>query len=85
METRNLQDAEFRALGIRMLNDQWDLQQRDKKHKIEIENVKKSEMKNTLKGINTRVDEAKDRIRDLEDRVAETPTQNRKKKKESKK
>ena len=39
-----------------------------------------NEMENTLQGINSGVDEAKDQIRDLEDKEAETPHQNAKEK-----
>ena len=61
---------------------------------MEIENIKKhqsemkttlTEMKDTLQGINSRVDEAEDQIRDLEDERAEnTQSEHQKEKKNPK-
>ena len=44
-----------------------------------------NEMKNNLQGINSRIDEAKHHISDLQYKEAKTTNQNSKKKKESKK
>ena len=43
-----------------------------------------TEMKNTLEGINSRINEAKEQVSELEDRMVETLTWNRQKKKERK-
>ena len=43
------------------------------------------EIKNNLQGNNSRVDEAKNQINDLEHKIAKTTVQNNKKKKEPKK
>ena len=83
MEIRNLSDAEFKTLVIRMLKELSE----------DLSSIKKiqSEMrdtlivtKNNLQGNNSRVDEAKNQINDLEHKEAKTTNQNNKKKKESK-
>ena len=65
MEARNWSDRDFRVIIIRIL----------KSIKEDIETIKKnmsemyiSEIHNTLGGINSRLEEAKDRISDLEDK-----------------
>ena len=85
IEISNLSDAEFKTLVIRMhkelsedLNSIEKIQSEMKHTLIEI--------KNDLKGNNSRVDEAKNQINDLEHKEAKkTTNQNNKKKKESKK
>ena len=49
---------------------------------MEIESIKKNqpEMKNTLQGINSRVDEAENQISNLEKRRQKTPNENSKNK-----
>ena len=77
MEINNLLSTEFRTLVIRMLSElrkrvdeiSENFNKETGNIKIDIENIKKdwSEMKNTLQGITSRVDEAEDQMRDLED------------------
>ena len=81
MEMSNLSDAQFKTLVVRML----------KKLSEDLSSIKKSqsemkdsliEIKNSLQGNNSRVDEAKNQINDLEHKEAKTTNQNNKKKKE---
>ena len=53
---------------------QWDLQQRDRKYKKERIRDEKlnTEVRNTLEGINSRLEEAEEQISDLEDRVTKS-------------
>ena len=68
MEASNLSDKEFSVIILRILNSiQKDIEiikknQSEKKNAI-------TEINNTLGGINSRLDEAQDRIRDLEDKA----------------
>ena len=83
MEISNLPDAEFKTLVIRMLKElNEDLNcikkmQSGRKNKL-------MEM-NNLQRINSRVDEAKNQINDLEHEETKTTNQNKKKKKKFKK
>uniref|UniRef100_A0A671G8T5 L1 transposable element RRM domain-containing protein n=1 Tax=Rhinolophus ferrumequinum TaxID=59479 RepID=A0A671G8T5_RHIFE len=80
-EIRNLSDAEFQTLAIRMLNDLRENFNREiGSIKMEMEAIKKNqseikdtimEMKTILHGINCRLNEAEDPTSDVEDKVAE--------------
>ena len=65
MEINNLSDAEFKALVIRMLKELSEDLNRIKKDPVRNEEYT-NEIKNNLQGINSRVEEAKNEIRDLE-------------------
>ena len=71
METSNPPDAEFKALVIRMLNKLSDIFNNIKKDQSEMKNTL-TEMKNDLQRINSRVDEAKNPISDLEYKEAKS-------------
>ena len=47
METSNLPDAEFKTLVIRILNNLSENFNKDENIKMEIENIKETEMNNT--------------------------------------
>ena len=67
MDISNLLNVEFKVMFIRMLNSM----KKDRKHKksqLVIKNAL-SEINNILEGLNNRLDEAKDLISDLEDKV----------------
>ena len=69
MEISNLSDTEFKTLVIRMLKEHSE----DLNSIIKIQSEMKdilSEVKNNLQGNNSRVDEAKNQINDLEHKVA---------------
>ena len=69
MEISNLSDTEFKTLVIRMLKELSE----DLNSIIKIQSETKdtlSEVKNNLEGNNSRVDEAKNQINDLEHKVA---------------
>ena len=68
MEASNLSDREFRVTIIRILNSIKNIETLKKKNQSEIKD-KISEINYTLKGINSRLDEAEDRISVLEDKV----------------
>ena len=69
MEISNLSDAEFKTLVIRMLKELI-----EDLNSIKIDPVRKNgyiiEIKNNLQGINSKVDEAKNQINDLEHKEA---------------
>ena len=69
MEIRNLSDAEFKSLVIRMLNELSENLSSIKKGQSEMKDIL-TEMKNNLQGINSRVYEAKNQISDLEHKEA---------------
>ena len=76
MEISNLSDAEFKRLVIRMLKELCDDLSSIKKTQSET----KETLKNNLQGDNSRVDEAKNQINDLEHKTEKTFNQNKKKK-----
>ena len=65
MEISNLPDAEFKTLVIRMLKELIGHFNSIKKTQAEMKDIL-TEIKNNLQGINSRVDEAKNQINDLE-------------------
>ena len=67
MEISNLSDAEFKALVIRMLKELSENLNCIKKIQSEMKDSL-SEIKNNVQGNNSRVDEAKNQINDLEHR-----------------
>ena len=84
MEINYLSGAEFKTLFIRMFKEL----SKDLSSIKKIQSETKDsliEIKNNLQGNNSRVDEAKNQINDLEHRKQRTTNQNNKKKKESKK
>ena len=83
-EISNLSDSEFKTLVIRMLKELSEDLNRIKKIKSETKDTL-IKIKNNLQGINSRVDEAKNQINDLEHKEAKNNHPNNKKKKESKK
>ena len=84
MEISNLSDAEFKTLFIRMFKELSKDLRNVKKIQSETKDTL-SEIKNNLLGINSRMDEAKNQINDLEHKEAKTTIQNNKKKKNQKK
>ena len=84
METANLSDTEFKTLVIRMLKELSEDLSSIKKIQSETKDTL-IEIKNNLQGNNSRVDESKNQINDIEHKEAKTTNQNNKKKKESKK
>ena len=86
LEISNLSDAdaEFKTLVIRMLKELSEDLNSIKKTPVRNQGTL-IEIKNNLQGNNSRVDEAKNQINDLEHRKQRTTNQNNKKKKESKK
>ena len=82
MEISNLSDAEFKTLVIRVFKElSEDL---SSMKKIQSEAKDWIDIKNNLQGNNSRVDEAKNQINDLEHKEPKTTNQNNKKKKEYK-
>ena len=77
MEISNLSDAEFKTLVIRMLKELSEY----------LSGIKKTqqEMKNNLQGNNSKVDEAKNQINDLENTGREKQPIRRRRKKKAKK
>ena len=65
MEIRNLSDAEFKTVGIRMLKEHSEDLNSIKKIQSEAKNTL-IEIKNNLQGNNSTVDESKNQINDLE-------------------
>ena len=65
MEISNLSDAEFKTLAIRMLKELSGGLSIKRKIQSEMKDTL-IEIKNNLQGINSKVDEAKNQINDLE-------------------
>ena len=84
MEISNLSGAEFKTLVIRTLKELSKDLNSIKKIQSEMKDSL-IEIKNNLQGNESRVDEAKNQINDLEHKEEKTTNQNNKKKKESKK
>ena len=84
MEISNPSDAEFKTPVIRMFKELSEDLSSIKKIQSETKNTL-VEVKNNLQGNNSRVDESKNQINDIEHKEAKTTNQNNKKKKESKK
>ena len=83
MHTNNLLDAEFRTLVIRMLKElSEDLCRMIKVHSETMDTL--IEMKNNLQGNNSRVDEAKNQINDLEHKTKKQTIRTRRRKKNKK-
>ena len=78
MEINNLPDAEFKTLVIRMLKELSEDLSSIKKVQSEMKD-KLIEIKKNLQGNNSRVDEAKNQINDLEHKQQKTTNQNNKK------
>ena len=78
-EMSNLSDAEFKTLVIRMLKELNEDLSSIKKTQSETNTL--IEIKNNLQGNNSRMNEAKNQINDLEHKEAKTTNQNNKKKK----
>ena len=78
MEINNLPDKEFKVMVIKMLTDFRRVDEHSKSFNKEIENIRKyrteirklknaaTELKDTQEGFNNRLDEAEERISDLE-------------------
>ena len=79
-EISNLSDAEFKTLIIRMLKELSEDLNSIKNFQLEMMDTL-IKIKNNLQGSNSRVDEAKNQINDLEDRREKTSNQNKRKKK----
>ena len=79
MEISNLSDAEFKTLLIRMLKELIGYFNSIKKIQAEMK-VIPSEIKKNLQGPNSKGDEAKHQINDLEHKTEKTFNQNKKKK-----
>ena len=71
MEINNLSDTEFKTLVTRMLKELSEDLNSMKKVQSEMKDPL-IEIKNNLQGSNTRVDEAKNQIKDLEHNEAKT-------------
>ena len=84
MEISNLSDTEFKTLLIRMLKELSEDLSSMKKIQSEMKDTL-IEIKNNLKGNNSRVDEAENQINDMEHKEAKITNQNNKKKKSKKK
>ena len=84
MEISNLPGADSKTLVIRMLKELSEDLSSIKKIQSETKHIL-IEIKNNLGGNNSRVDEGKNQINDLELKEAKTTNQNNKKKKVSKK
>ena len=84
METNNLPDTEFETLVIRMLKeiseDLSSIKNTQSERKVTL-----MEMKTNLQKNNSRVDEAKNQINDLEHKSKKQPIRTRKRKKNPKK
>ena len=83
MEISNLSDAKFKTLFIRMLKELSEDLSNMKKTQSETKDML-IEIKNNLQGNNSRVDGAKNQIHDWNTWKQKTTSQNKKKKKESK-
>ena len=84
MEISNVSDKEFKILVFRMFNQLNGYLNSIKTTQPEIK-VTLSEIKKNWQAINSRVDEAKNQINELEQKEEKKFSQNSKKKKESKK
>ena len=69
MQTSNLSDAKFKTLVVRMLKELSENFNSIKKIQSEMKDTL-TEIKNNLQGNNSRVDEAKNHINDLEQKEA---------------
>ena len=69
MQTSNLSDAEFKTLVVRMFKELSENFNSIKKIQSEMKDTL-TEIKNNLQGNNSRVDEAKNHINDLEHKEA---------------
>ena len=69
MEIINLSGAKFKTLVVRMFNELKRVDELSENFNKEVGN--KTEIKNTLWGFNSRVDEAEDQISNLKDKGAE--------------
>ena len=83
IEISNLSDAEFKTLVIRMLKELSEDLSSIRKIQSEMKDTL-NEIKDSLQGNNSRVNEGENQINDLEHKEAKTTNQNNKKKKESK-
>ena len=77
MEISNLSDSEFKTLVIRMLKELREDPNNIKKIQSETKDTL-IEIKNNLQGNNSRVDEAKNQINDLEHKKAKNKTKPKK-------
>ena len=84
MELRNLSDAEFKTLVIRMLKELSENFNSIKKIQSEMKNTL-IEIKNNLQGNNSRVDEAKNQINDLKHKEEKNNQSEQQEEKQSKK
>ena len=84
MEISNLSDAEFKTLVIRMLKKLSEDLNSIKKIQSEMKNTL-IEIKNNLQGNNSKVDEAKNQINDLEHKEAKKKQPSRTKRRKKKK
>ena len=84
MGINNLSDAKFKTLVIRMLKELSEDLSSIKKTQLEMKETL-IEIKNSLQGNNSKVDEAENQINDLEYKEPKTINQNNKKKKNPKK
>ena len=84
MEIRNLSDAEFKTLVIRMLKEFSEDFKSIKRIQLETKDTL-IKIKNNSQVNNSRVKEAKNQINDLEHKEENSTMQNNRKKKESKK
>ena len=80
MEISSLSHSQFKTLVIRMLKELSESLNSMKKIQSEMKDSL-IEIKNNLQGSNSRVDEAKNQINDLEHRREKTSNQNKRKKK----
>ena len=79
MEISNLLDAKVKTLVIRILNEINQNCNNIKKDQSETKDIL-TEMKNNLQGINSRVDQVKNQISDVEYKEAKISNQNNNKK-----
>ena len=79
MKISDVSDAEFKTLVIKMLKELSEDLSSIKKVQSETKDIL-TKIKNNLEGNNSREDEAKDQINDLEQRKQKTTNQNKKKK-----
>ena len=83
MEISNLTDAQFKTLVIRMHKELSEDLITIKRNQSKVKDTL-IQIKNNLQGNNRRMDEAENKINDLEHKEQNTTNQNNKKKKESK-
>ena len=79
MEVSNLPDAEFKTLVIRMLKELSEKCNSIKNIQLEVKDTL-TEIKNNLLGNNSRMNEAKNQINDMENKEEKTTNQNNRKK-----